>query len=229
MQQEDGTDVKFQCVNIFPIQDGPSPSCKYVFPVWVVICKQLCIYLSNFIPLWMPGGWLRWHFIKPQGLWNAWTTWNSLLNARTKQEILIKCKPAIFCHFYEMPRLYKLHRYTWLVYRNMRPYKMPKPLLTIPHIYKNNHLYKMPQPRAQNTQNGAHKKRMPDPIVSFFISFHRPKFHHTYSDFCQEETLIKCRDCMKTFPIMNLSGTNQQCFYKMVSLRNVGTLERMQN
>ena len=32
----------------FPIQDGPIPSCKYVFPVWVVICKQLCIHLSDF-------------------------------------------------------------------------------------------------------------------------------------------------------------------------------------
>ena len=83
--------------------------------------------------------------------------------------------------------------------------------------------------RVPNIKNGAHKKRMPDPIVSFFISFHRPKFHHTYSDFCQEETLIKCRDCTKTFPIMNLSGTNQHSFYKMVSLSNVGTLQRMQN
>ena len=26
----------------------------------------------------------------------------------------------------------------------------------------------------------------------------------------------KCRDCMKTFPIMNLSGTNQHRFYEML-------------
>ena len=51
----------------------------------------------------------------------------------------------------------------------------------------------------------------------------------TYSDFCQEETFIKCRDYMKTFPIMNLSGTNQHSFYKMLSLRNVETPDAMQH
>ena len=30
-----------------------------------------------------------------------------------------------------------------------------------------------------------------------------------------KKTSIKCRGCMKTFPIMNLSGTNQHSFYKM--------------
>ena len=78
-----------------------------------------------------------------------------------------------------MPGLYKLHHHTRIVYRNMRPYKMPKPPLTIPRIHKNTHAFIKCVNRVPNIlKTGGHKKRMPDPIVSFFVSFHRPKFHH---------------------------------------------------
>ena len=46
--------------------------------------------------------------------------------------------------FYEMPRLYNLQQHTRIVYGNMRPYKMQKPLLTIPHIHKTPTFYEMP-------------------------------------------------------------------------------------
>ena len=189
------------------------------------------------IPLWMPRRWLRGHFIKPSGLWNAWTTWNSVLNARTKQEIFIKCLDktrnpykmqtrhflVIFLKCHVSTNYITIHEWSIATCVLIKCQNLSSQILT----FIKTHTFIKCLNRVPNIlKNGAQKKKTRAGWASLYKM---PTSLVTYSDFCQEETFIKCWDYMKTFPIMNLSATNQHSFYKMLSLRNVETPDGMQH